>query len=96
MSDTAQTTDKTAEAQSDDAAPGSVTTVEATILNVGKQRKRRIRQLKRGEGRLAQKVDLTLGQVRSMLGAELEGKAVIPVILLYRKKSRGRRGLGLF
>src|SRR4051812_45025909 len=69
---------------------GNVETVEATVIKVGKQRKRRIRQLKRGEGRLAQKVDMTLGQVTSMLGAELEGKKVIPVILLYREKtSRG-------
>jgi len=88
-------TTTTAEQKTDQES--NVTTVEATIIKVGKQRKRRIRQLKRGEGRLAQKVDLTLGQVTSMLGEELEGKKVIPVILLYRKKSsRGGKRLRLF
>lgn len=88
-------TTSTAEQKTDQES--NVTTVEATIIKVGKQRKRRIRQLKRGEGRLAQKVDLTLGQVTSMLGEELEGKKVIPVILLYRKKSsRGGKRLRLF
>lgn len=88
-------TTTTAEQKTDQES--NVTTVEATIIKVGKQRKRRIRQLKRGEGRLAQKVDLTLGQVTAMLGDELEGKKVIPVILLYRKKSsRGGKRLRLF
>jgi hypothetical protein len=67
---------------------------EPVVLDVGKQKQKRIKQLKRGEGSLRSKIDAAVREAQSRVG---EGKEVIPVIVLYRKKDRRRaKGLGMF
>jgi hypothetical protein len=67
-------------------------TPEPIIVNLGKQKKKRIRQLKRGDA--VAKIDQAIHLAQSRVG---EGKEIVPVVILYRKKDRRRRrGVSLF
>jgi Family of unknown function (DUF6200) len=74
------------------------TTEEITpiVLKVGKRKRRVIKDLKRGRGRLMDEVEQTLEEVRVGLGAEGERKELVPVVLIYREKDKKRKGLRLF
>ena len=58
------------------------------IVDLGKQRKRRIKRLKKGRGKLWDEVADVLAEIQDSLGEEAEGKVLVPVVLVYRKKDR--------
>lgn len=64
------------------------------ILDVGKKKKRQVKDLKRGRGRLMDEVEQTLEDVRAGLGPQAEAKEIVPVVLLIRQKPKRRRGGG--
>lgn len=61
------------------------------IIDVGKTRKRRIRELAQGCGKHAADVQDALADVTTSLGDQADGKQLVPVVLVYRKKSRRRK-----
>jgi len=63
---------------------------QPVIIDLGKQRSRALKDLKKGEGKLWDEVLDVADEVKEMLGEEAEGKVFIPIILLYQEKS-GRR-----
>jgi len=65
--------------------------VAPIILDMGKKKKRAVRDLKRGRGRLMDEVEQTVEEVREGLGAEAEGKELVPIVLVYRRKQKRRR-----
>jgi Family of unknown function (DUF6200) len=66
------------------------------ILDLGKASRKRVRQLKRGQGRLLEDVQDALTEVTATLGEQAEGKQIVPVVLMYRKRSRRKaRGGGI-
>ena len=67
---------------------------QPVIIDLGKQRSKSIKALKNGEGDLWDEVLEVAEEVKEMLGAEAEGKVLIPVIMLYQEKV-GRRRLDL-
>jgi hypothetical protein len=67
---------------------------QPVIIDLGRQRSRSLRELKKGEGKLWEEVLDVIGEVKEMLGAEAEGKVLIPVIMLYEERG-GRRRLDL-
>ena len=64
------------------------------ILDLGKAKPKEIRQLRQGQGQLVQEVQSAIHDVAATLGEQAEGKQLIPVVLIYRKKSRRRRNPG--
>ena len=62
--------------------------VAPIIINLGKQRRKRIKQLKRSSGVLMNEVMETVNQVNGQLGAEANGKVLVSVVLIYREKRR--------
>ena len=62
------------------------------IIDLGKAKKKRVRRLKRGRGRLMDEVQDTLEEVRQRLGDQAKGKELVPVVMIYRKR-RKRKGL---
>ena len=64
------------------------------VLDVGRASRRNIRQLSSGGGRLNNDVQDALSDVTASLGEEAEGKQLVPVILVYRKKRRRKRSRG--
>lgn len=60
------------------------------IVDLGRQRASRLADLKEGEGELWDEVLDMLTEVKETLGAEADGKVLMPVILIYEKKTRRR------
>ncbi len=65
------------------------------IVDLGKRKRKAIKDLKRGKGALLLEVEDAITHARSAL-PEGEQKAVIPVVVLYRKKRKKRGGGGAF
>ena len=67
---------------------------QPVIIDLGKQRSRALSDLKKGEGKLWDEVLEVVDEVKDMLGADAEGKVLVPVIMLYKERT-GRRRLDL-
>ena len=67
-----------------------VTGIAPVIIDLGKEKKGRIKDLKRGRGRLMAEVAGVLSEVRAGLGSEADNTQLVPVVLIYKQK-RGRR-----
>jgi len=76
------------------AQPAEVT--QPIVVDLGKAKKKRIRQLKRGQGPLVLEVQDVINEVSASLGEEGSGKQLVPVVVLYRKKQRKDYRGGLF
>jgi hypothetical protein len=63
------------------------------VVDLGRKRAKRIKQLKRGEGPLAKEVAELIEQARTELASELAGKTLLPLVVIYRKKKRRSRTL---
>lgn len=66
---------------------------QPVIIDLGAQKSKALKQLKAGEGELWDEVFDVIDEVKEMLGAEAEGKVLIPVIMLYEKKQTQRLDL---
>lgn len=64
------------------------------IMEMGNRKKSAVRDLKRGSGRMMDEVEQTLEEVRQGLGDQAEGKEFVPIVMIYRRKSKRRKGLG--
>jgi hypothetical protein len=53
------------------------------VLDLGRQRRKQIKRLKRADGELALKVQAAAERLRRDLGID-PGKEIVPVVLLYR------------
>lgn len=63
-------------------------TVAPIVVDFGKEKPKRIKQLKRGEGKLTREVLDAVAHVKQSLGAEAEGKELVPVVVVYKKKAK--------
>lgn len=59
--------------------------LQPIIIDLGKQEKKRLKRLKRGEGKLAAKVREAAEHARAQAG---DDRDIIPVVLVFRKKDR--------
>lgn len=64
---------------------------QPVIIDLGKQKARTLRDLKNGEGKLWEEVLEVVEEVKDMLGAEADGKVLVPVVMLYNERSSSRR-----
>jgi len=68
-------------------AEGSEPSILASVLiDFGKERRSRIKDLKRGKGKLIDKVEDAIEQAVEELGEEANGKEILPVIVIVEKK----------
>lgn len=63
------------------------------VIDLGTVKRKRIKRLKRGEGPLVEEVEQVVAGVRERLGAEAEGKELVPVVVLYRRKRKRPKSL---
>ena len=61
------------------------------IIDLGKQKSGAIKKLKKGEGKLWDEVFDVVEEVKELLEEDTEGKILIPIIMLYQKKSKQQR-----
>lgn len=69
--------------------------VVPVVVDVGKTKKKKVRQLKRGEGPLIEEVNAIIGEVKESLAEQIGDRQLLPVVLVYQKKKRKRRRGGL-
>jgi hypothetical protein len=69
-------------------------TLPPVVVDLGRQNRRRIRDLKKREGLLMHDVAHTVSELRAN-SPELADKDLVPVVFIYQKKLRSRRALGL-
>ena len=55
------------------------------VIKFGRQRRRQIKQLKRGDGLLAQHVQAAVDRRRAELGIDGDAE-IVPVVVLYRRE----------
>lgn len=75
----------------EEAVKTSTEMTQPVIIDLGKQRSRTLKDLKQGEGKLWDEVLDVVDEVKEMLGAEADGKVLVPVILLYKERPSRRR-----
>ena len=61
------------------------------MVDLGKVRRKQVKRLKRGEGKLADEVLDVLDEVSEELGEELEGTTLVPVVMIYERKPKKSR-----
>ena len=86
------TQEKDLVAAQDDSKP-IVEVTAPIIVSLGKKKRKAIKQLKRGKGSVMTEVMDVIDQVQETLGAQAEGKILVPVVLIYQRKVRRFRGL---
>ena len=60
------------------------------IIDLGRKKSSQIKDLKEGEGELWDEVLEVVEEAKEMLGSDVEGKVLMPLILIYEKRP-GRR-----
>ena len=70
------------------------TTLKPVVIDLGKTKAKRIKDLKRGGGRLMQEVMEATNQIRASFGEQATNVEFIPIVLVYKKKSRRRNPFG--
>ena len=59
---------------------------QPVIIDLGGKKSKYINELKDGEGKLWEEVLDVVDEVKEMLGKEVEGKVLVPVIMIYERK----------
>jgi len=70
-------------------------TIPPIIVDLGRQNRGRIRDLKKREGPLMHDVALAVSEVRAK-SPELADKELVPVVLIYQKRQRKSKAFGMF
>ncbi|MCE9671609.1 hypothetical protein LY474_27760 [Myxococcus stipitatus] len=66
------------------------------VIDLGKQQRKKLKNLKRGKGSLMLEVNEALNEIQARMGNDIAGKQLVPVVFLYEKKRRkSRNGLSL-
>jgi len=69
--------------------PANTMTVSPPIvLDLGKQRKKRVKELRRGEGRLMDEVNASIEELRTAGALASDAQAVVVVVREKRRKTR--------
>ena len=61
------------------------------IMDIGKVKKRDIRDVERGQGKIMGDLQDAMTEVTTSLGEQADGKQFVPVVLVYRRKRRRAR-----
>ena len=75
----------------DETPEKSTEMTQPIIIDLGKQKAKALKALKDGEGKLWEDVLTVVEEVKEMLGEEAEGKVIIPVVMVYEKKTKRQR-----
>ncbi len=61
------------------------------IIDLGKQKTKDLKDLKKGGGKLWDEVLDVVDEVKDMLGEEAEGKVLVPVVMICQEKRKPQR-----
>ena len=77
---------------SDLVTPGLSSEITPIIMDLGKEKRKRIKDLKRGRGKLMAEIARVMNETQMSLGSDADGRELIPVVLIYKQKKRRKRG----
>jgi hypothetical protein len=60
------------------------------VVDLGRRRAKQIKKLRQGKGPLISEINDVIAQVRSALAADLDGKTLVPLVVVYKQKKRKR------
>jgi hypothetical protein len=64
--------------------------IQPIVVNLGKQKKKDIKKLKKGEGKLLTEVKATIDEVKGKVKLDSQGQTVlVPIVILYKEKRTG-------
>ena len=69
----------------DAAQPDVITPV---VVDLGKVRRKHVKRLKRGEGKLADEIVDVMDEVVETLGDELADATLVPLVMIYERKPK--------
>jgi hypothetical protein len=72
--------------------PTTARSIDPIVVDMGKKSRKQIKNLKRGKGRLVDDVAAVVDEVKANWGSNSAGKEFVPVVIVYRKKSKRGRG----
>ena len=75
----------------EEAVKPSTEMTQPVIIDLGKQKNRAVKNLKKGKGKLWGEVLDVVEEVKDMLGAEADGKVLVPIVMIYREKPKQKR-----
>jgi hypothetical protein len=58
------------------------------VIDLGKTDRKQIKALKKGSGKLKEEVIEATAGVKSRLGADADGKELLPIVVIYKRKRR--------
>jgi len=70
-----------------------VNSAPPVVLDLGKQRRKRVKQLRRGEGRLMEEVNASIEELRTAGAIAADAQPVVIIVREKRRKTRGLTGL---
>jgi hypothetical protein len=71
-----------------DASRPAMNTSPPIVLDLGKQRRKRVKELRRGEGRLMDEVNASIEELRTAGALAADAQAVVVVVREKRRKTR--------
>jgi hypothetical protein len=57
------------------------------VVDLGKRKRKRIKDLKKGQGSLLNEVYDVAKNVKDELGAEASGKLIVPIVVVHKRKN---------
>ena len=64
---------------------------QPVIIDLGKQNRATLKELKQGDGKLWDEVLDVVEEVKEMLGTDADGKVLVPIVMLYQERNSRRR-----
>jgi hypothetical protein len=64
---------------------------QPVIIDLGKQKRATLKDLKQGEGKLWDEILDVVEEVKEMLGTDADGKVLVPIVMLYQERNSRRR-----
>jgi hypothetical protein len=81
---------QTSDARKGETAQATAEMAQPIIIDLGKQKPEKLRDLKEGEGELWDEVLEVIQEAKEMLGAEAQGKLLLPLVMIYEKRGAPR------
>jgi hypothetical protein len=66
------------------------------VVRIGRANKKQVELLREGQGPLVDEVHETVAEIRARLGSDAAGRELVPVVVVYSKKSKKKGSKGLW
>jgi hypothetical protein len=72
----------------DESVEKPVEMTQPIVIDLGKRKSKAIKDLKKGKGKVWDDVFTIIEEVKETLGEDSNGKVILPVVIIYQKKTK--------